>query len=133
MKNKIIVVAAAIIKDHHLLVARRAPHLKQGGLWELPGGKVEVNETKESALVREISEELNLVPKLLGCVAESLVQVNDRWIQMSVYHCTVNDFSGIQHPDHSAIKWVNEDDLFDLDWAPADVPILGDLCKLVKK
>ena len=131
MKNKINVVAAAIIKDHHLLVARRAPHLKHGGLWELPGGKVEDAETDEIALTREISEELNLTIVVSDHVAESLVEVNGRWIQMRVYQSVVHDFSELRLADHSAIKWITAGELFDLEWAPADVPLLDKLSLLL--
>ena len=131
MKNKINVVAAAIIKDHHLLVARRAPHLRHGGLWELPGGKVEDAETDEIALTREISEELNLSIEVYDHVAESLVEVNGRWIQMRVYQSVVHDFSKLRLADHSAIKWITAGELFDLEWAPADVPLLDELSLLL--
>jgi 8-oxo-dGTP diphosphatase len=55
-------VVAGIIKNKEgkILIARRNLTKAQGGLWEFPGGKIEPNETKEDAIVREIKEEFGL-------------------------------------------------------------------------
>ena len=51
-------VVAAIItnKEEKILIAKRSLKKSQGGLWEFPGGKIEKNESKEDAIVREIKE-----------------------------------------------------------------------------
>ena len=56
-------VAAAVIRDSNgkILIARRADTQHQGGLWEFPGGKVEDDESVETALARELHEELGIV------------------------------------------------------------------------
>ncbi|PTT03442.1 NUDIX domain-containing protein, partial [Pseudomonas sp. HMWF006] len=56
-------VAAAVIRDDSgkVLIARRADTQHQGGLWEFPGGKVEADESVETALARELHEELGIV------------------------------------------------------------------------
>ena len=55
-------VVAAVIKneDGKILITQRNLQKSQGGLWEFPGGKIEPNETKENAIVREIKEELDI-------------------------------------------------------------------------
>jgi 8-oxo-dGTP diphosphatase len=58
--KKVSVVAALVERDGEIFLARRAPAKRQGGLWELPGGKVEPGEEAADALVREIREELSL-------------------------------------------------------------------------
>ena len=55
------VVAAVFCRDDRVLCLRRSASRSQAGLWEFPGGKVEVNESLAEALVREIKEELCVV------------------------------------------------------------------------
>ena len=133
MKNKIIVVAAAIIKDHKLLVARRAHHHAHGGLWELPGGKVEVGEHDAAALKREILEELNLDIVVEDYVSQSTVELSERCIVMRVYCCRVADLTALVCHAHSEIYWAEADELPHLEWAPADIPILTDLADLLRR
>jgi len=57
----VLVVAVALLnRDGKVLIARRAPGRPLAGLWEFPGGKVEAGEEPETALIREILEELGI-------------------------------------------------------------------------
>ena len=58
--KEIQVVCGVALKDDKVFLARRRPEKSYGGFWELPGGKVEPGETHESALARELSEELGI-------------------------------------------------------------------------
>jgi len=53
-------VAVGVIRDaqRRVLIAQRARHRHQGGLWEFPGGKIEAGESVATALARELREEL---------------------------------------------------------------------------
>lgn len=73
--KKLVHVAVGVIFDTHLepgsesysrniLIAKRADHQHQGGLWEFPGGKVEDGESVQSALQRELEEELGLLANI---------------------------------------------------------------------
>jgi 8-oxo-dGTP diphosphatase len=58
---KIVEVAVGVIKrDNKIFISKRANDLHQGGKWEFPGGKREVDETIEEALARELSEEIGI-------------------------------------------------------------------------
>lgn len=59
--HTLLVTAAILIrKDGTVLLAQRPEGKTFAGLWEFPGGKVEVPESPEAALVRELDEELGI-------------------------------------------------------------------------
>ena len=87
--KRIQVVAAVIFRfdktlaqseNNHILIARRADHLHQGGLWEFPGGKVEKGETHHQSLVRELQEEINITITS----ASPMMQISHDYIDKSV-------------------------------------------------
>lgn len=58
-------VVAGIIFDQsgrQVLLALRRPEQHQGNRWEFPGGKIEAGESTDAALVRELAEEIGIVP-----------------------------------------------------------------------
>src|SRR5690348_11346060 len=86
----LIVVAAALIDaDGRLLVQQRPVGKAMAGLWEFPGGKVEIGELPEAALIRELREELGIdVEK--ACLAPACFAseaLNDRHMILLVYIC----------------------------------------------
>lgn len=54
------VVAGLLIKDKMVLVGQRPEHNSLAGQWEFPGGKIEIGESPEQALARELNEELGI-------------------------------------------------------------------------
>ncbi len=85
------VVAAALTnQDGEILLQKRPEGRQMAGLWEFPGGKVDVGESPESALVRELQEELGI-----DVLAENLVPITfaseplgDRNLLLLLYRCT---------------------------------------------
>lgn len=53
-------IKAVVLKDGQVLLMKRAKRCINPGKWDFPGGHVDVNETVEEALEREIREEANL-------------------------------------------------------------------------
>ncbi|HYZ48122.1 MAG TPA: (deoxy)nucleoside triphosphate pyrophosphohydrolase [Sphingomonas sp.] len=130
----LIVVAAALVhSDGLVLVQQRAPHRSMAGLWEFPGGKVELGETPEQALVRELAEELGI-----GLAAETLTpaafaseRLGDRHMLLLLY--TARAWRGEPQPlDASAIRWVSLDEMRSLAMPPADVPLVEALAGLLR-
>ncbi len=105
-------VAAAVIRDDSgkILIARRADTQHQGGLWEFPGGKVEADESVETALARELHEELGIV---VGA-ARPLIKVRhdypDKQVLLDVWE--VSSFSGEPHgAEGQPLAWVTAKEL----------------------
>lgn len=119
------VVAAIIQHDGKFFCAQRNSNKKEylAYKYEFPGGKVEEGETKESALVREIQEELSW-------------DISIDQFFMTVDH-TYPDFKLIMHGflclpktldfnlnEHISYHWLTKSELNTLDWAAADIPIV---------
>ena len=79
------VVAGIIYKNNKFLIAQRNLKKAQGGLWEFPGGKVEKNESYESALIREIKEELNADIEVNEYIGERIHHYPEKDIKLIFY------------------------------------------------
>ena len=120
----VIPVAAAIIKkDNKYMIAKRSIHKHLGGFWEFPGGKIEVGESAEDCLVRELEEELSIEVKVLTFLAENYHDYGHLSIQLKAYLCTYIK-GEILLVDHDEIKWVTLEQLINIKLAPADIPFL---------
>lgn len=125
-----IVVGAAILEAGRLLAAQRIEPPELAGWWEFPGGKVEPGESDEAALVRECREEL-------GIEIELGERVGGDWpmrsgLVMRVWTARVIDGEARPLEDHSAIRWLGPDELYDVAWLPADLPVVAELRKYVE-
>ena len=123
------VVGAAIVAGRRCLVTQRGPGMRLAGKWEFPGGKVEPGEEPRAALVREIREELGL-ETLPG---ELLATGSDRegTVRLDVYACALLGGS-LHRREHAASRWIGHDEVAELDWAEADVPVLPALRRLLR-
>lgn len=115
MTRKTVYVAAALLKDTQgrILLAQRPAHKPMPFLWELPGGKVEPGETPESALVRELFEELGLMvlPHHLVPLTFVSYAYSDFHLIMLIYQCL--HWTGTLHPKEGqgGLDWVAPQDL----------------------
>lgn len=117
------VVAAIINRDGKILLAQRDNSSDQAGLWEFPGGKVEVNESQPQALARELYEELGIIAEVGSFVASNQWQQNERIIRLHAWQ--IDTFSGELQPHcHSALAWVLPKQAREYPLAPADIPLL---------
>lgn len=122
MKN-ILVVAALIKKDNNVLIARRSTGDENVlGKWEFPGGKVELNETEEHAIEREIKEEFELDIKANKYITNNVCEYPTKIVDLRLYECEYISGEFKLH-DHSEYKWVNINELLNYDLALADIPL----------
>jgi 8-oxo-dGTP diphosphatase len=112
-----------------LLVARRTAPPQFAGMWEFPGGKVERGEAPESALHRELREELGIGVVLgeeLEAPGPAGWPLNDKAV-MRVWFAEVADGEPRPLEDHDELRWVSigeGDEALSLPWIPADLPIV---------
>ena len=126
MEVKIIPVVCAIIEqDGLVLCALRSELMSLPEKWEFPGGKHEENELPEEALIREIKEELNIEIKIIEAlpIAEH-AYVPEKIIQLIPFRCVIVSEQKPSATEHEELRWVKRNELLQLDWAAADVPIV---------
>ncbi len=119
----ITVVAALIVRDNKVLIAKRStgdPNVF--GKWEFPGGKVKENELEEHAIEREIKEEFEMNIKANKFLINNICEYPTKTIDLRLYECDY--LSGEFHlHDHSEYKFVNKDEILKYDLCPADIPL----------
>lgn len=129
MKKTIDVVAALIIKEEKILIAKRSTGDENVyGKWEFPGGKVEPGESETAAIEREIKEEFELEIKTEEYLTNNVCEYPTKIVNLKLYKC--NYVSGdFNLHDYSEYKYVEADKLLEYDLASADIP----LAKYVKE
>jgi 8-oxo-dGTP diphosphatase len=117
------VVGAVIMDGDQVLCALRSPTMPQAGLWEFPGGKIDPGESPETALVREIDEELGCRIEVGGLVADCTYPYPHVTVRLRTYRARI--ISGRPHPtEHEKLAWYRFAELPMLEWAPADLPTI---------
>mgnify|MGYP000156122761 CR=1 FL=1 len=127
-------VSCAIIVNakKKVLVTQRSALMPLPLKWEFPGGKIEVGETAEACLIREIKEELNIEILITGSLPPNDHQYPYKLIRLIPFICQQKD-GEIILKEHADYKWLDAKDLLDLDWADADVGVVGEYLSMTAK
>ena len=132
--KQIEVVAAVIVKDGSILVTQRG-YGEFKGKWEFPGGKVEMGENLEQAIIREIKEETNADINVTEYINTIEYDYEKFHLTMHTYLCEIlgNNPEFVYHDDntleHDNMIWLDLNDLDHLDWLPADILVVNELKK----
>jgi len=129
----ILVAAVALLNEEgKVLLAKRPPGRPLAGLWEFPGGKVDPGEDPETALIRELIEELgieiaraDLVPLTFASHAYP-----EFHLLMPLYLCKRWE-ADIAAQENQELLWVKPDELRLYDMPPADEPLKASLPNLI--
>ena len=103
------VVAALIWKEDRFLACQRPAHKARALLWEFVGGKVEPDETKEEALVRECKEELDVTVQVEDVFMEVPHAYPDLTVHLTLFNARITE--GVpQKLEHHDIRWMTVDE-----------------------
>ena len=126
MKTVLVVAVALIDAEGRVLLAQRPEGKSLAGLWEFPGGKVELGETPEAALIRELREELG-IDTWQSCLAPLTFashSYDDFHLMMPLFAC--RKWNGTPRArEGQVLKWVKPAQMRDYPMPAADIPLIS--------
>ena len=127
--KKVKVVAAVIcdsLQEKKSIFATARGYGEFKGRWEFPGGKIEAGETPRQALKREIQEELGVKIKVGEWIDTIEYDYPSFNLSMDCFWCIVVD-GEIVLKEAEAARWLSKDELYSVDWLPADMKLIEKL------
>lgn len=120
---KTVRVVAAVIRDNDRIFATARGYGDLKGGWEFPGGKIEVGETPEAALKREIMEELDIEISVGSLIDTIEYDYPAFHLSMDCFWCEI--VSGeIVLKEAEAARWLTKETLDSVEWLPADITLI---------
>ena len=120
---KIVRVVAAVIQADHKIFATQRGYGEFKGGWEFPGGKIEPGETPQQALVREIKEELDTEIEVGELIETVEYDYPTFHLSMDCFWCKIVK-GNLVLLEAEASKWLAKDDLYSVEWLPADAGLI---------
>ena len=124
MKFPVIPVSSGlIIQNNKVLIGLRSQSDNGGGLWEFPGGKIEIDESSEDAVIRELNEELDIVVRKPKKIMQYLHRFKNLIYDISFFE--VISFKGsIKKIVHDELEWVDLDSIKNYNFISGDLLII---------
>ena len=119
-------VVAAIIQRDGAYFATQRGYGEFEGMWEFPGGKIELGENRESALKREIQEELGIDITIDKFLCTTDYDYPSFHLTMHCYLCSIES-GEIELREHKSARWLTVESLDSVEWLPADKGIINKL------
>ena len=126
---KQIEVVAAIIQRDGAYFATQRGYGEFEGMWEFPGGKIELGETHEMALKREIQEELGVDISIEKLLCTTNYDYPSFHLTMHCYLCSIAA-GKIELREHKSARWLTTETLDSVEWLPADKDVISRLNNL---
>jgi 8-oxo-dGTP diphosphatase len=123
MKRHLHVACALIEKDGTVLAAQRSATMTLPLKWEFPGGKIEAGETAEECLTRELREELGVSIFIGSALSPATHSYPEFTVTLYPFTCRLTGGAVTMH-EHHALKWLEPQQMPELDWAAADLPVI---------
>ena len=123
---KTVRVVAAVICSEDKIFATARGYGEFKGQWEFPGGKIEPGETPQEALVREIQEELDVKIEVGDLIDTIEYDYPSFHLSMDCFWCIVTD-GEITLKEAEDACWLSKDELYSVDWLPADMELIEKL------
>jgi mutator protein MutT len=120
------VVAAIIRRNGQILITQRPDNVHLARLWEFPGGKVEPGESLESALHREIREELGIEIRVQDEFFTVEHDYPTKSVRLHFFNCTILQ-GEVQQLEVADVRWVNREELATYPFPPADADLIAKL------
>lgn len=131
MEKIVQVVAALIWKENKFMICQRPANKTRAFQWEFVGGKAEIGETREDALIRECREELDITVKVGDVFMEVDHQYPDINVHLTLFHAEIAE-GEVKMLEHNDIKWITPDEIENFTFCPADKDILEKIIKEYK-
>lgn len=127
-EKKTIKVVAAVIKHNDEIFATQRGYGDYKDWWEFPGGKIELGETPEEALIREIKEELDTEIAVDSFITTVEYDYPKFHLSMDCFWCSIKN-GELVLLEHEASRWLSVEKIYEVNWLPADMEVIKVIMK----